>query len=64
MLRKILIAITAILLSTAIALSYQSDISKAQDRVRSGQIIETACGPIEYATMGEGHPVLQSSKGE
>lgn len=60
MLRKILIAITAILLLTAVVIlfNYQSDIKKAQDRVRSGQIIETACGSIEYAIRGEGHPVL------
>lgn len=60
MLRQILIAITAILLLTAVIIlfSYQSDINKAQDRVRSSQIIETACGPIEYTTRGEGHPVL------
>lgn len=60
MLRKILIAITTILLLAAviIAFSYQSDINKAQDRIRSGKIIETSCGPIEYATRGEGLPVL------
>ncbi len=40
-------------------LSYQSDIRAAQDRVTSGsQVIETKCGPIEYATAGEGPPVL------
>ncbi len=40
-------------------LSYQSDIRAARDRVISGsQVIETKCGPIEYATMGEGPPVL------
>jgi len=40
-------------------LSYRSDIRAVRERVISGsQIIETKCGPIEYATMGEGPPVL------
>ena len=40
-------------------LSYQSDIRAVRERVMSGsQVIETKCGPIEYATMGEGPPVL------
>ncbi len=39
--------------------SYRSDIRAARERVISGsQVIETKCGPIEYATMGEGPPVL------
>ena len=60
MLKQILIAITAILFLTAviILLNYQIDINKAQDLLKSSQIIETACGPIEYATRGEGSPVL------
>ncbi len=42
-------------------LSYKCDIRVAQERVMSGsgsQIIETKCGPIEYASVGEGPPVL------
>ncbi|MCX9082562.1 MAG: alpha/beta hydrolase [Candidatus Methanoperedens sp.] len=60
MIKQILIAITAILLLTAVIIlfSYQSDISKAQGRIKSSQIIETSCGSIEYATRGEGSPVL------
>lgn len=39
--------------------SYRSDIRAARERVMSGsQVIETKCGPIEYATRGEGPPVL------
>jgi 2-hydroxy-6-oxonona-2,4-dienedioate hydrolase len=39
--------------------SYQNDIHAARERVMSGsQVIETKCGPIEYATTGEGPPVL------
>lgn len=39
--------------------SYQNDIRTAQERVMSGsRVIETRCGPIEYATIGEGPPVL------
>jgi len=40
-------------------MNYRSDIRAAKERVMSGsQIIETRCGPIEYATMGEGLPML------
>ncbi|PWB51030.1 MAG: hypothetical protein C3F06_11210 [Candidatus Methanoperedenaceae archaeon] len=39
--------------------AYRSDISAAQERVMSGsKVIETKCGPIEYAAIGEGPPVL------
>ena len=36
------------------------DIRAAQRRVESlgARVVETACGPIEYATLGEGYPVL------
>jgi pimeloyl-ACP methyl ester carboxylesterase len=60
MLREISIALIAVLLLAGLilALNYQSDISKAQERIRKGHIIETACGPIEYSTEGEGPNVL------
>jgi 2-hydroxy-6-oxonona-2,4-dienedioate hydrolase len=38
---------------------YQHDMSLAYQRVLSGgKIIETACGPIQYAEFGEGAPML------
>ncbi len=39
---------------------YARDIRAARKRLDSlgSQMIETACGPIEYARMGEGYPVL------
>ncbi len=58
---KILGIIAVIVIVTLIVtyLNYQSDINAAQERIMSGsQVIETKCGPIEYATMGEGPPVL------
>jgi pimeloyl-ACP methyl ester carboxylesterase len=39
--------------------AYQRDIRAARARVASGSLMaETRCGPIEYATAGEGRPVL------
>jgi pimeloyl-ACP methyl ester carboxylesterase len=38
---------------------YQRDIQQAHDRIASGsQIAQTPCGPIEYAVVGDGPPLL------
>ena len=38
---------------------YQRDIQQARDRIASGsQIAQTPCGPIEYAVLGDGPPLL------
>jgi len=44
----------------AVASRYKREIKAARQRVDSlgSQVIETACGPIEYARVGEGYPVL------
>lgn len=39
--------------------SYQRDIQQARERVATGsRIAQTPCGPIEYAVVGDGPPVL------
>lgn len=39
--------------------AYQRDSERAWQRIATGsQIVQTSCGPIEYATAGEGPPVL------
>jgi pimeloyl-ACP methyl ester carboxylesterase len=39
--------------------SYRRDIGEARERASTGsQIAQTRCGPIEYAAVGEGPPVL------
>jgi 2-hydroxy-6-oxonona-2,4-dienedioate hydrolase len=46
-------------LSALIYNSYQKDISRARERISSrSQIVETPCGPIEFAVAGDGPPVL------
>ena len=38
---------------------YHRDITQARERVATGsQVVQTACGPIEYAAAGNGKPVL------
>jgi hypothetical protein len=39
---------------------YRADLRRARQRLEAGgsQVVETTCGPIEYATFGDGPPVL------
>jgi pimeloyl-ACP methyl ester carboxylesterase len=47
------------LLGTATVVAYQRDMAAAKSRVISGgSIVETACGPVEYAEVGAGPAVL------
>jgi 2-hydroxy-6-oxonona-2,4-dienedioate hydrolase len=54
--------VAGILVAAAFGLawvSYQRDIHAARVRVSTGsQVAQTPCGPIEYAVVGEGPPVL------
>jgi pimeloyl-ACP methyl ester carboxylesterase len=56
------VAVTLALLGppALIYLRYRREIRVARQRLQSGsgRAIDTACGPIEYATFGEGRPVL------
>lgn len=39
--------------------SYRHDLQRERERVASGSsVVQTPCGPIEYATAGEGRPLL------
>ena len=54
------LAIVVIVVAVLVYVRFRRDMRAAQERLRSGgsQVIGTDCGPIEYATFGEGHPVL------
>jgi pimeloyl-ACP methyl ester carboxylesterase len=61
----ILLAVGAVALAllgppALIYLRFRREIRAARERLQSGggQVINTACGPIEYGTFGEGSPVL------
>lgn len=55
----ILLALTAAAAVLPVYASYASDLRAAQARLATGsKIIETNCGPLEYATLGKGPPVL------
>jgi pimeloyl-ACP methyl ester carboxylesterase len=47
-------------IAARVAARYRREIRAARDRLHSlgSQLIETECGPVEYATHGEGYPVL------
>jgi 2-hydroxy-6-oxonona-2,4-dienedioate hydrolase len=58
----IFIGLFAVLLLLAliwVSSAYKRDMSLARERIQANnQIIETACGPIEYAEAGVDQPVL------
>ena len=49
-----------VIASAAVVARYLREINAARARIASlgSQLIETACGPIEYARVGDGYPVL------
>jgi len=54
-----LIGIIVVVVSSLVYISYRNDIRKAYGRIAAGsKMIHTDCGPIEYAMLGEGPPVL------
>jgi len=54
------LAVTVVVVAMLLYARFRRDIRTAQERLQSGgsQVIETNCGRIEYATFGEGYPVL------
>ena len=54
------LAVIIAIVSVLVYARFRRDIRAAQKSVQNGdsQVIETDCGPIEYATFGEGNPVL------
>jgi predicted enzyme related to lactoylglutathione lyase/pimeloyl-ACP methyl ester carboxylesterase len=54
-----LAAIVVVGLVTWVVTSYRADIAAARERIATGsEVAQTSCGPIEYATHGEGPPIL------
>ena len=57
--RLVLIALFVFAAFLVAGLDYRKDISEARERIaKSGQVAQTACGPIEYAVEGKGPPIL------
>ena len=54
------LAIAIVVVAVLVYARFRRDIRAARERVQDlgSQVIETDCGPIEYATIGEGAPVL------
>lgn len=54
------LAIAVVVLAVLVYARFRRDIRVAQECLQSGgsQVLETDCDPIEYATFGEGSPVL------
>jgi pimeloyl-ACP methyl ester carboxylesterase len=60
--RSVVLGIPAVVLAGLILFayfSYRDELGAAQARVSSGsEVVESPCGPIEYALIGKGAPVL------
>ena len=56
---RILIGLLGAGLGAFVFSSYRRDIRRARERISTGsRVVETPCGPIEYAVAGDGPPVL------
>jgi pimeloyl-ACP methyl ester carboxylesterase len=51
-------AVAAAALGGAVIAAFTRDLREARARLVAGSVIDTAAGPIEYATAGDGPPVL------
>ena len=59
--RAILLGVAAVLAAAAVAIAadYRADLARARERIAGiGEVLQTACGPIEYASEGEGPALL------
>jgi 2-hydroxy-6-oxonona-2,4-dienedioate hydrolase len=54
----IILSAVATTLALAVYLAYLNDMTAARERISVGQVINTADGPIQYADVGHGVPVL------
>jgi len=55
-----ILGVAVVVLGVLIYAHFRRDIRVARERVQSlgSQVVETGCGPVEYITFGEGHPLL------
>ena len=59
--RRLAVAVAAVIAAvvTAVGWQYGEDLSSARQRITGrSELAQTACGPIEYAVIGAGEPVL------
>lgn len=54
----IILSAVATTLALAVYLAYVNDMTAARERILTAQVINTAIGPIQYAEVGHGTPVL------
>ena len=54
----IILSAAATTLALAVYLAYLNDMAAARERISTAQVINTAIGPIQYADVGHGTPVL------
>ena len=54
----IILSAVATTLALAVYLAYLNDMNAARERISTAQVISTAYGPIQYAEVGHGTPVL------
>jgi pimeloyl-ACP methyl ester carboxylesterase len=54
------LAVAVVIVAALVYARFRRDIRAARERVQNlgSQVTETECGPVEYATLGEGTPVL------